>query len=244
MHISWSHRYIQTHTSHRYTGRHKHHTSITYITQSMCYTEHPPTGTHYTCQTRHPSYTDTLIIIIHRHTQITHITYRHITHTHHTSPITHREHPPIDPDTHKRYYTYDHTTHRPMAQTHIAHTPDHTHTHTSHRYTHITVISRTSHISHSSCITHTEHPPYTDTHITDITPSHIAYTDTHHTHTPLKTSPSPPGWLMSSSPPPPPGPQGKQPRHRFQPCDQPRDQPWSCPWWAAWWSWVNSYSSL
>lgn len=49
---------------------------------------------------------------------------------------------------------------------------------------------------------------------------------------------------MSSLPPPPPGPQGKQPRHRFQPCDQPRDQPWSCPWWAAWWTWVNSYSSL
>jgi len=188
MHISWSHRYIQTHTSHRYTGRHKHHTSITYITQSMCYTEHPPTGTHYTCQTRHPSHTDTLIIIIHRHTQITHITYRHITHTHHTSPITHREHPPIDPDTHKRYYTYDHTTHRPMAQTHIAHTPDHTHTHTPHRYTHRhTHHSYITYITHITLImyhTHRTSPLHRHTHHRYYTITHCIHRHTSYTHPP------------------------------------------------------------
>lgn len=78
------------------------------------------------------------------------------------------------------------------------------------------------------------HPPYIDTHITDITPSHITYTDTHLTHIPLKTSPSAPGWLMSALPPPP-GPQGKQPRLCL--C-------WPRPWWAGWRSWVNSCSSL
>lgn len=218
-----------------------HITLLSHTSHRAC-TQNIPPQAHITRQTRHPSPTDTLIIIIHRHTQITHITQ-----THHTSPITHREHPPIDTETHKRYYTYDHTTHRPMAQTHIAHTSDHTQTHTSHRYTHRhTHHSYITYITHITLIMYYTHrtSPYTDTHVTDITPSHIAYTDTHHAHTPLKTSPSPPGWLMSSLPPPPPGPQGKQSRHYFQPWEQPRDQPWSCPWWAVWWSWVNSYSSL
>ena len=67
--------HTQIHTSHRYTGRHTHHTSVLYITQSMYYTEHPPTGTHYTCQTRHPS---------HRHTHHNHThTQMHTNHTHH-----------------------------------------------------------------------------------------------------------------------------------------------------------------
>ena len=85
MHTSWSHRYTQTHTSH-----------ITCITQSIYYTEHPPTDTHYACQTHHPSHTDTLIIIIHRHTEmcvISHTSYIDTIQTHHTSPITHRKHP-------------------------------------------------------------------------------------------------------------------------------------------------------